>query len=365
MCLFFQSVAEMSKPAPFTSILLLSGPAGHSTGNTNTNTCTNTNANTNTNTIPASQLLPASYKTDDGILQVPDSSVEYLRHELGVDRLNTIHPWLWTTGRPMPPRALHHQKLLGREVVVSERMDMHLVWTKARIFIKPLPCFLLEPQFWVDHLSCRDKCEPSTTSPQHPGRRKCEEARLRECTLGFLLSYAALISHESDFFIAKDTRLISDQISWMGWKTFVKEILEQESIYDHINQRYLYGELRLNRLNAIYRLTGRAVFRGYQSECNQYSSFFRDNFAWLASVLAYMAIVLTAMQVGLGTRALGDDKTFQAVSYGFTVFTMVGSLAAVVTIFAVFVFVFIYHWIKTVKCVRVRQAELQKRTKGT
>jgi hypothetical protein len=351
MCLFSHPVPEMSKPAPFTSILLLSGPAGHSTGNTNTNPTT------------ASQLLPASYKTQDGILQVPGACVEYLRHELGVDRLNTIHPWLWTAGRPMPPRALHHQKLLDREIFVSERMDMHLVWTKARIFIKPLPCFLLEPQFWVDHLSCRDRCE---CCQHHTGRSgKCEEFRLRECALGFLLSYVALISHESDFFIAKDTRLISDQISWTRWKTFVKEVLDHASIYEHINQRYVYGELRLNRLNAIYRLTGRAVFRGYQLEYSQYSSFFRDNFAWLASVLAYMAIVLTAMQVGLATRALGDDKTFQAVSYGFTVFTMVGSLAAMVTVFAVFVFVFIYHWIQTAKCVKARQAGLQKRTKGT
>jgi hypothetical protein len=353
MCPFLQSVAEMSKPAPFTSTLLQSSPAGNSTGNTNTNPNT------------ASKLLPASYKTKDDILQISDTSVEYLRQELGVDRLNDIHPLLWTAGRPMPPRALHHQKLLGREIVVSERMDMHLLWTKARIFIKPLPRFLLEPQFWTDHLSCTDKCQCSSASLHQPGHSgKCEESRLRECALGFLLSYAALISHESDFFIAKDTRLISDQISWMCWKTFVKEILEHASIYEQINQRFLYGELRLNRLNAIYRLTGRAVFRGYQSECSQYSSFFRDNFAWLASVLAYMAIVLTAMQVGLGTRALGDDKTFQAISYGFTVFTMVGSLAAVVTIFAVFVFVFIYHWIQTAKYVKVRQVELQKRTKG-
>jgi hypothetical protein len=350
----FKPITKMSKPAPFASILLQSGAAGHSTGNTNTNPTT------------ASQLLPASYKTQDGILQVPDASVEYLWHELGVDRLNAVHPWLWTAGRPVPPRALHHQKLLGREIVVSERMDMHLLWTKARIFIKPLPCFLLEPQFWADHLSCRDKCECSSTSPHQPGLGgKCEEFRLRECALGFLLSYVALISHESDFFIAKDTRLISDQISWMRWKTFVKEIIEHASIYDHINQRYVYGELRLNRLNTIYRLTGRALFRGYQSECSQYSSFLQDNFAWLASVLAYMAIVLTAMQVGLATKALADDSTFQAASYGFTVFTMVSSLAAVVTIFAVFVFVFIYHWIQTAKCVRVRQVELQKRTKGT
>jgi hypothetical protein len=177
-----------------------------------------------------------------------------------------------------------------------------------------------------------------------------------------LLSYAALVSHESDFFIAKDSHLLPGQTSWMQWKSFIKEILEHDALYDHVNKRYIYGELRLNRLNAIYRLTGRAVFRGYQSEYNQYSSFFQDNFTWLASVLAYMVIVLATMQVGLATKTLGDDEAFQAASYGFTVFAMVASLAAVMTVFAVFLCLFTYNFIQTVRYVKVRQLELRRRS---
>ncbi|KAJ8105940.1 hypothetical protein OPT61_g9872 [Boeremia exigua] len=128
---------------------------------------------------------------------------------------------------------------------------------------------------------------------------------------------------------------------------FVKEILEHDAIYDHVDQRYIYGELRLNRLNAIYRLTGRAIFRGYQSGYSQYSSFFQDDFTWLASVLAYIVVVLAAMQVGLGTKALGDDEAFQATSYGFTVFAMVASLASVATVVAVFLCLFTYNLIQT------------------
>ncbi|KAF2632597.1 hypothetical protein BU25DRAFT_78378 [Macroventuria anomochaeta] len=349
------------KHAPFASVLLQPVPAEPSTVNIPTPTSKQAAQDVNVNT--SLHLLSASHRTKDSILQVPDSGAEYLWYELGVDRLNVIHSWLWIAGRPMPPRALHYQRLLGREVIVTERMDMHLVWSKARIFVKPLPRFLLEPQFWVDHLSCKDQCKCSPISPHSPGRNVgCEEAQLRKCALGFLLSYAALVSHESDFFIAKDSHLLPDQISWMQWKTFIKEILEHDAIYDHINQRYIHGELRLNRLNAIYRLTGRAVFRGYQSEYSQYSSFFRDNFTWLASVLAYMVIVLAAMQVGLATKALGNDEAFQAASYGFTVFTMVASLAAVMTVFAVFLCLFTYNWIQTVRYVKVRQRDLQRRT---
>ncbi|KAF1951353.1 hypothetical protein CC80DRAFT_496167 [Byssothecium circinans] len=238
---------------------------------------------------------------------------------------------------------------------------MHLVWSRARIFIKPLPRFLLEPQFWEEHLSCKDKCKCSPASPPGSGcSAECEEAQLRKWALGFLLSYAALISHEIDFYIAKESHLLPCQTSWMQWKTLVREILEHNAIYDRINQRYIYGELRLNRLNAIYRLTGRAIFRGYQSEYSQYSSFFRVNFTWLASVLAYVVIVLTAMQVGLATKALGDDDAFQAVSYGFTVFAMVAPLAAMMLVLAIFLCLFVYNWIQTLKFSKVRQRELNR-----
>ncbi|KAF1937379.1 hypothetical protein EJ02DRAFT_385752 [Clathrospora elynae] len=314
------------------------------------------------NITPISLLLAASYRTTDNLLHVPDTGAECLKYELGVDRLNDIHSWLWTAGRPMPPRELHHQKLLGREIVVTERMDMHLVWCKTRIFVKPLPRFLLESRFWTDHLSCKEECNCLLGSPHGSGNdAECAEAQLKKCALGFLMSYAALISHESDFFIAQEAHLLSDQTSWMHWKVFVKEILEHDSIYDRVNKRYIYGELRLNRLNTVYRLTGRAVFRGYQSEYNQYSSFFQENFTWLASVLAYMVIVLTAMQVGLATRALEGNEAFQTASYGFTVFAIVGSLAVVMILFIVFLVLFIYNWIKTVRYVNARRLELQQR----
>lgn len=343
----------MYKESPFNSAILQTGPAEpllvaeEPAHDAYVNTCLH--------------LLPASYRTRDSILQVPDTSDEFLRSELGVDRLNAIHPWLWVAGRPMPPRALHHQNLLGREVVVTERMDMHLIWSKARIFIKPLPRFLLEPRFWAEHLSCKDGCKCSSASRDDAGcSAKCEDAQHRRCALGFLLSYAALVSHEIDFSIAKDSHLLPNEVSWIQWKDLVKEILEYNNVYHHVNHRFMYGELRLNRFNAIHRLTGRALFRGYQSEYSQYSSFFQDNFTLLASVLAYIVVVLAAMQVGLATKALGNDEAFQAVSYGFTVFAMVASLAAVMTLFAVFLSLFTYNLVQTLSYVKTRQLELRR-----
>lgn len=359
------------QPAPFTINLLGSVQAGSShnshdcsgAGKQSTAGEPNNPASLGGGAEPFSPLLAASYRTDKDNLDVPRVDSDYLWQELGVDRLNQIHTWLWTVGRPMPARALHHQKLLRREIIVTEQMDMHLVWTTNRIFIKPIPRFLLEPRFWVDHMSCAPGCNCSAISSKNMGQQRavgCEQAQLRKCALGFLLSYAALVSHESDLFIAQESHLLPEELPWLSWKTFVQQVLNQESIYHHINKRFIYGELRLGRLNAVYRFTGLSLLRGYQTGYSQYSSFFRENFTWLASILAYVVVVLTAMQVGLATKTLEESPSFQTASYGFTVFSIVSSLAAVAIVVAVFFVLFIYNWVKTKKYEKKRLLEIER-----
>ncbi|XP_044716491.1 uncharacterized protein HRG_10023 [Hirsutella rhossiliensis] len=169
-------------------------------------------------------LLPASYRTESDDLAAPARHVTTcIEKELNLRRLTSIHGWPWLAGRPMPPRPLHHQLLVGREVIVTEQMDMHLVWTTSWIFLKPIPRFLLEPRFWHEYLSCGQE--------------------LRQRALGFLLSYAALISYESDFLVAKEKHLLPIEVPWPSWRTFVQE-LHTEHIYPNIDARFYYGELR-------------------------------------------------------------------------------------------------------------------------
>ncbi|KAK0752900.1 hypothetical protein B0T18DRAFT_313080, partial [Schizothecium vesticola] len=52
---------------------------------------------------------------------------------------------------------------------------------------------------------------------------------------------------------------------------------------------------------------------------NNYSSLFHDNLAWIATAAVFMALVLTAMQVGLATEQLQGNATFQQASYGFAI----------------------------------------------
>ncbi|KAH7119436.1 hypothetical protein B0J13DRAFT_629578 [Dactylonectria estremocensis] len=100
-------------------------------------------------------LLPATYRTESDDLAAPSRHVfACIKTELDLHRLNKVSGWLWIAGRLMPPRPLHHQLLLSRDVFVTEQMNMHLVWTTTRIFVKPIPRFLLEPCFWTEYLCC-------------------------------------------------------------------------------------------------------------------------------------------------------------------------------------------------------------------
>ncbi|KAK8041554.1 hypothetical protein PG994_014561 [Apiospora phragmitis] len=252
----------------------------------------------------------------------------FFARELRVDRLDGVRDWLWVCGRPMPPRPLHHQVLIGREVTTTENPELHLVWHKGRIFLKPLPAWLLEPKVWARHLlptTSPSACSPSS-SHQSSGN---DDGELAACAHGFLFSYTALITYESDFRIALDNGLIPDSVAWDAWRQLVREYL-QGHCYASVNPRYWYGELQLSRLNKVYRFARGFLFRGYSKvdAHTVYVDLLRDNFGVLATILGYVVIVLSAMQVGLGVDRLQADSAFQSASYGFTVFSILAPLVA-------------------------------------
>ncbi|KAI0859649.1 hypothetical protein F4860DRAFT_481762 [Xylaria cubensis] len=221
-------------------------------------------------------------------------------------------------------------------------MDLHLVWTSGRMFLKPLPRYLLMPSFWTVYLACPHD-HPCTRFTDNP----CKHRRAWKCALGFLFSYAALIRHESDFLLAQDRLLIPKEAQWQRWRQLVTE-LDMEHIYDEVDGRYIYGELRLSRLNKIQYLHPGLPFRAYLSSWRRYGDFLNDQFTLLASATVFVAIVLTAMQVGLATDALKENGPFQSASYGFTVFSIVGPLAAVGLIICTFFCLFVSNWVATV-----------------
>ncbi|ETN44182.1 uncharacterized protein HMPREF1541_10732 [Cyphellophora europaea CBS 101466] len=351
----------------------------------NTNACpTQASSNANQQTASSSvsltdehflSILPASQRADIHNLVPPRlDDISWIENELNVERLRTIQPLLWLVGRPMPPRPLHHQISLGRQVVVTEQMDMHLVWTTGRMYLKPLPRFLLEPQFWTRFLSCAQNCacvvangkaqtppaaasnfSNSTASTHQQAFVECRQHKLRKIALGFLFSYVALISHESDLGMAKEKFLLPAEVDWPYWTSFVRE-LSPEHIYPDIDDRFVYGELRLSRLNKIYTLTKRPFLRGYVYSWQQYSSFFGEYLGLLTGVIVYIAIILTAMQVGLATDQLQNSQAFMNASYGFTVFSILGPLIVIAFMVLVFLCLLCINCIKTVTFHKKRMA---------
>ena len=263
-------------------------------------------------------IFPAAYHTRQGGYQelaLEDRATlkQYLQHEVNVERLNEIHDHLWLAGLPRPGRPLSNQLVLGRSIVSTGDADLHLTWHDSRMFLKPLPEFLLCHTIWETYLS--------------------KDQDLYEAASGLLLSYSWLVCTKLDLKIAQDHLLLPNTISWQQWVRFSRATLQNLDFlkFQNINARYRYGELRLQRLNWIYRFGSKEAnftnfLRGYWFPHHRYATYFQQNTRWLVGFIGYMLLVLTAMQVGLATDRLRYSGPFQNASYGFTAFSILAPL---------------------------------------
>lgn len=271
--------------------------------------------------VPTTSLLvPVVYQDRSYSCQKTEGEnggfAKFLDHDLNVSRLTDVESHLWWAGMRKAARPLHRQVMMERNVVVTEQADLHLTWRGSRIYIKPLPSYLLNVEFWNKNI--------------------CPDSDLFANAKGFLLSYIWLVFNESDFQMAKDNsnhpRLLPEGITYQEWRSFIADFMEGDDFeaMEQVNPRYRFGELRLNRLNSIYRIKfgTKHFIRGYFYGYHEYGTFLEHNFAWIVTFFAYVAIVLTAMQVGLATKKLVENDAFHDASYGFTVFSIVSPLVA-------------------------------------
>lgn len=250
------------------------------------------------------------------------STIEaYLHKDLGVEKMNDIHGHLWWAGRPGNIRPLHRQILMHRNILITECPTLHLVWYDSTIHIKPMPEYLLNWDFFNEYI--------------------CPDDSLFKSACGFLYSYSKLIVHKSDFAIAKEAKLLPGSIDWPAWCLFAPRIKNITS--ENINDRYLYGELRLRRLNQVYNFCRGKM--AYHSPYTQYDHYFTQNFAWLLLLFAYLTIVLTAMQVVLATPTV--PKPFADASYWFGVASIIVVLVGAFMMLSLFVSLFTYNLIIT------------------
>ena len=281
----------------------------------------------------------------------------FLDAEFSLRRLDAILSKLWRVGFQRPPRPLHTQVQLGRAIVLTHSLDMHLVWGGGKIFLKPLPRYLLEPEFWIRHVPPTHPDAPAggggqvvgqaaqksramaTVTPASAAVRSTSETSssaslsyIRKSALGLLYTYACLITHPADLKLALEHSLMHEDggtpIDWATWRKFASEILHPRNV-NQIHPRFRHSELRLDRLNWIYIVKDIPAFNLYYNPWYNYTHFLVDNLAWITPATIYIAVVLTAMQVGLATNELKDDETFHRASYGFTIFAILGPIISV------------------------------------
>ncbi|EON62934.1 hypothetical protein W97_02160 [Coniosporium apollinis CBS 100218] len=288
-------------------------------------------------------------RSEGKYLETSSDVLGFVTQDLDVSRLNDIHGHLWMAGRPLSARPLHRQKMMDRRILYTEQADMHLLTADDRLYLKPIPLYLLSHTFWTTYL--------------------CENKELHAKACGFLMSYVWLIVSELDFHLARDEHsdtehLLpkSEKLTWAWWKAFVQDFTAHvdPNALEQVNKRYHFGELRLGRINTIYRTTPRFLFthfvRGYLYGYNRYEVFFQRNFAWVLVVFVWFSLVLSAMQVGVAVPPLNEDSAFKAVSYGFVVFSIALVLFMLVFVGVIFMIIFFFNMV-----VAVRHVETEKR----
>jgi hypothetical protein len=215
---------------------------------------------------------------------------DHLLMEFRTQYLDNFAPHLWLVAT----KAHHHisslsrQIVRGRNITITEDPKLHLVWYHNRVFIKPLPPYLLSHAFWTYILL-------SPTSPIHQPERD----QILYAARGFLRSWSFLIQHKSDWAIATaDPKLplLPKKILFGDFMRFMAECRESISDAD-VSPRYRFGELRLSRINFWSQVLLKRFT--YHKASWQYSSYFSRYFGVILFAFAFFSTALSAMQVAL------------------------------------------------------------------
>ncbi|KAI5859491.1 hypothetical protein GGS23DRAFT_616181 [Durotheca rogersii] len=276
--------------------------------------------------IEKREYLPGDprIKLDDGHIG------QYLESELATRDLDRLAPHLWLVGKQDSSHisSLTHQLVRGRQIVITEKPELHLVWYYDRVFVKPLPKYLLSHAFWKYYLCSED-------SPIDESLRR----DLKGASLGFLRSYSRLVRHKSDFALAKheDHCLLPKGVKYRS----LMDLLERFDLIDDVDvsPRYHYGELRLSRLNFWSKIL---LFRfWYHKVDGQYGNYFARFYRPILFIFGVFSVPLSAMQVVLGIQALFEPgeswDVFARVSLGFSIFAV--SCAAAIIMFLLLTFI--------------------------
>lgn len=190
--------------------------------------------------------------SDDGD---SDAIPAFVTKELLTPLLDRMSPYLWLAATQSSAHVspLHEQLVRGRSVVASENPELHLVWVEDRVFVKPMPPWLMSWAFWKAYLTLPEEGRRGAGSDEDGGRGKSKgkawipqpaaltgvvstgeksegvddqtgdaDARddehatsallaRRAAALGFMRTYFYLVRHEGDFRLAQELHLLPTQ----------------------------------------------------------------------------------------------------------------------------------------------------------
>ncbi|KAL2116419.1 hypothetical protein VTJ04DRAFT_8587 [Mycothermus thermophilus] len=242
---------------------------------------------------------------------------EDLEEEFATRDLDRLTPWLWLVATQSSSHisSLTHQRVRGRQIIITENPGLHLVWHYNRVFVKPLPKYLLSHTFWTYYFLFTDSPIPE---PQR--------TELRQAALGFLRSYMYLIQRRSDFDLAVEHGLLPKKIKYADFIRLIRSLGEVDD--SMVSPRYSFGELRLSRLNIWIKV---ALFRfTYFKSESQYMAYFGRMFGPIVAFFAVFSVLLNAMQVALSALPYIDSdvptaerwREFAVTTREFSIFSL-------------------------------------------
>lgn len=191
---------------------------------------------------------------------------------------------------------------MGREIVVTEHPGLHLIWYHDRIFVKPIPVYMLSAAFW-NYIAEVDQ-------------------NVLRASLGFMRTYCHLIRYGVDFSTAIALELLPKvETAPFDFEGFIEFISQFEDVSDKVvSPRYVYGSIRLTRLNFLALIfLGRPAYFALRP---QYGEYIGHAFVPIITLFAILSTILSSMQVALAVQdphAAASWETFTKVAKWFSI----------------------------------------------
>lgn len=244
---------------------------------------------------------------------------KFLENDLKTERLDRMSHFLWLLSSKNNINPLHQQAIKNRQILITEDPTLHLVWYYDQIFIKPIPRYLLNHAFFKKYIYVSGTT-PSEMITHTRTPSEISKEGISKAANGFLRTYSRLIVYESDFEIAKEKGLLpkDERITWLKWCKFIREFRNPGT--DKVTSRYVYGELRLSRLNFYTKVFGHGW--NYFDTYTQYLQYFSRFMAPYLFFFGSVSVILAAMQTSLAVESSPEDMMYHVSVTTFASFTI-------------------------------------------